>query len=346
MGHGSTGGGMIGGADGVDAIRAGDEAAFGRAVGRHQRELQVHCYRMLGSFEEARDLTQETFLRAWTGRSTFRGDASLRAWLYRIATNACLDFLAKHPREPLGSDGPAVRVPWLQPYPDDGIPDLVAADPTPDSVAVANETVELAFLAALQHLGPKERAVLILRDVLGWSAPEAAEVLGASVGAVTSRLQRARVTMRAHLPERRADWSAATEPGAQLAVVRQLMDALERADDDAIAALLHEDVLVAHQGHAGGNLDATPVWYSGRATVIEGWAPILHGPHAQDLRFVLTRANNAPAYGVYARGAGSDGPFEPFAFSVLRIEDGQIVELTTFGVEMVAAFGLPAVVAA
>jgi RNA polymerase sigma-70 factor (ECF subfamily) len=332
--------------DGVDAIRAGDEAAFGRAVGRHQRELQVHCYRMLGSFEEARDLTQETFLRAWTGRSTFRGDSSLRAWLYRIATNACLDFLAKHTREPLGSDGPPVRVPWLQPYPDDVMLDGVAAEPTPDTVAVANETVELAFLAALQHLSPNERAVLILRDVLGWSAPEAAEALGVSVGAVTSRLQRARVTMRAHLPERRADWRAATEPGAQLAVVRQFMAALERADDDAIAALLHEDVLVAHQGGAGGNADAAPVWYSGRATVIEGWAPILHGPHAQDLRFVLTRANNAPAYGVYARAAGSSGPFEPFAFSVVRIEDGQIIELTTFGVEMVAAFGLPTVVAA
>jgi RNA polymerase sigma-70 factor (ECF subfamily) len=151
--------------------------------------------------------------------------------------------------------------------------------------------------------------------------------------------------MRVHLPERRADWRA-VEPGDQLAVVRQFMSALERADEDAIAALLHEDVLVAHQGHAGGNPDAAPVWYSGRAAVVEAWAPILHGPHAHDLRFVLTRANNAPAYGVYASAAGGDGPFEPFAFSVVRVEDAQIIEITTFGVEMVAAFGLPGAVAA
>ncbi|MEJ3651452.1 RNA polymerase subunit sigma-70 [Actinomycetes bacterium KLBMP 9759] len=328
--------------DGVEAIRAGDEAAFSQAVGRHQRELQVHCYRMLGSFEEARDLTQETFLRAWTGRATFRGDASLRAWLYRIATNACLDFLTKHPRKPMDVDGPAVRVPWLQPYPDD-----IAPEPEPDVVAVAKETVELAFLAALQHLTPKERAVLILRDVLGWSAPEVADVLGAGVGAVTSRLQRARITMRVHLPQRRADWSAApAEQPAEREVLRRFMAALERADDDEIAALLHEDVLVAHQGRAGGNLGVEPVWYSGRSTVVEGWAPILHGPHAQELRMVLTRANNAPAYAVYAREPGSDGPFEPFAFSVLRVEDGLVVELTTFGTDMIPAFGLPEAVAA
>ncbi|WP_232665624.1 RNA polymerase subunit sigma-70 [Pseudonocardia sp. TRM90224] len=332
--------------DGVEAIRAGDEAAFSHAVGRHQRELQVHCYRMLGSFEEARDLTQEAFLRAWTGRATFRGDAPLRAWLYRIATNACLDFLAKHPRRPMeiapDQHGPAVRVPWLQPYPDD-----IAPEPEPDAATVAKETVELAFLAALQHLTPKERAVLILRDVLGWSAREVSEALGAGVGAVTSRLQRARITMRVHLPERRADWSATTAgQQSEREVLRRFMAALERADDDAIAALLHEDVLVAHQGRAGGNLSVDPVWYSGRATVVDGWAPILHGPHAQELRMVLTSANNAPAYAVYARDPGSDKPFEPFAFSVLRVENGLVVELTTFGVEMVAAFGLPGTVAA
>ena len=156
-----------------------DETAFGALIERHRRELQVHCYRMLGSLDEAEDLTQETFLRAWRFRETYAGRASLRAWLYRIATNACLDALEKRPRTPT-EDG---EVPWLQPIPDDLL--LAAADET-DAEVVARETIELAFLVALQHLPPRPRAVLILRDVLGWRARDTAELLETTEASVNS----------------------------------------------------------------------------------------------------------------------------------------------------------------
>ncbi|MBM7786213.1 RNA polymerase subunit sigma-70 [Tenggerimyces flavus] len=324
------------------AVQAGDEAAFGRLVGKHQRELQVHSYRMLGSFEESQDLTQETFLRAWTGRATYRGDAPVRAWLYKIATNACLDFLAKHPRPRLTAPegSPPVSVPWLQPYPDELLENLAAPDDTPDAMVVAKETIELAFLTAIQHLRPKERAVLILRDVLGWPAKNAAATLDTTVAAVNSALQRARLTMRTQLPERRADWLA--DPSAEdLAVLRRFMTALERVDEHALATLLAEDAIVGHQGHAGGNLEAVPVWYSGRQTIVEGWEPILRGPHAQEFRLMETRANRQLALGAYIRPAGSSGPFLPFVVELVRISGGELVELMAYGPELFDAFGLP-----
>jgi RNA polymerase sigma-70 factor (ECF subfamily) len=323
-----------------------DEAEFGRLVGRYQRELQLHCYRMLGSFEESQDLTQETFLRAWTGRATFRGDAPIRAWLYRIATNACLDYLAKHPRPKLTAPAgaPAVAVPWLQPYPDELLEGLATTDAPPDAVVVAKETVELAFLAAIQHLRPKERAVLVLRDVLGWPAKDAAAVLDTTVAAVNSALQRARLTMRTQLPDRRADWEPNDPSAEDLAVLRRFMTALENVDEPAIAALLAEDAVVGHQGRAGGNLEVAPVWYSGRQTILDGWAPILRGPDAQEFRLLETRANRSLALAAYIRKPGSDGPFEPFVLELVRIEDGQLTEMLAYGPELFDAFGLPTTV--
>ena len=153
----------------VTAVRAGDEAAFGHLTERHRRELHVHCYRMLGSFEEAEDLVQETFLRAWRSRATFAGGPGLRPWLYRIATNACLDALRRRSRRVTTADSLA-EVPWLQPYPDRLLDEVAPSEEQPDAVLVSRETIELAFLALIQLLPARQRAVVILRDVLGWSA--------------------------------------------------------------------------------------------------------------------------------------------------------------------------------
>ena len=196
------------------------ESEFAALVERHRRELQVHCYRMLGSFEDSEDLVQETFLRAWRKRASFSsgGPSSFRAWLYRIATNACLDVLRSRPRrvlppqvapagDPAAPPSPPADLPWLQPYPDRLLEPIAPAEDEPGAVVVARETIELAFLAAIQHLPPRQRAVLILRDVLGWSAKDTASLLDASVASVNSALQRARATLRDRLGERRTEWA-------------------------------------------------------------------------------------------------------------------------------------------
>src|SRR5918995_126434 len=179
-----------------------NETAFSALVERHRRELQVHCYRMLGSLDEAEDLTQETFLRAWRKRASFEGRSTIRAWLYRIATNACLDALQRRPRRATGGG-----VAWLQPYPDELLEGVAAPGDEPDAAAVEKETIELAFMVAVQHLPPRPRAVLILRDVLGWSAKETAALLETSVPAANSALQRARAALKEHLPEHRSEWA-------------------------------------------------------------------------------------------------------------------------------------------
>jgi RNA polymerase sigma-70 factor, ECF subfamily len=190
-----------------------DEVAFAELAERHRHELRVHCYRMLGSFDDAEDMVQETFLRAWRKRADFEGRSSFRAWLYRIATNACIDDARRpqrvlpHQLEPASYPAvpmpPRNDLPWLQPFPDQLLEVAAPREAEPDAVALRRETIELAFLVAIQHLPPRQRAVLILRDVLGWPAKEAAEVLDMSVASVNSALQRARPVLREHLPERR-----------------------------------------------------------------------------------------------------------------------------------------------
>ena len=218
------------------------EAEFGELTERHRRELRVHCYRMLGSYDEAEDLVQETFLRAWRRRDGFEGRSSFRTWLYSIATNACLDRLDRMPREPKPyavppAIGPAdaerpAELPWLQPYPDAELP---------EEQVVARETIELAFLVAIQHLPPVQRAALILRDVLGWSAPETADALGTSVAGVKSALQRARPVLRERLPQRRTEWS-----GDPTKEERELLDryiaAMDARDASALAAQHAPDI--------------------------------------------------------------------------------------------------------
>src|SRR6476646_9146107 len=182
------------------------EAGFTALVARHRRELHVHCYRMLASFEEAEDAVQETFLRAWRGRNGVDGSTMFRAWLYRIATNVCLDLLRSRSRR-LTTMRTFAEVPWLQPYPDQLLDEVAPTEDEPDSVVVERETIELAFLAAMQVLPPRQRAALIARDVLGWPASETATLLDTSVAAANSALQRARTTMSEHLPANRSEWS-------------------------------------------------------------------------------------------------------------------------------------------
>jgi RNA polymerase sigma-70 factor, ECF subfamily len=314
----------------VAAAQAGDEAAFSGLVERYRPELQVHCYRMLGSFEESEDLTQETFLRAWRKRTGFRGKASFRAWLYRIATNACLDALARRPRRAL----PQSEVPWLQPYPDELLDEVRATDAGPDDVVVSKETIELAFLVAIQHLSPKQRAVLILRDVLGWSAKDTASLLETSVASVTSALQRARATLKRHLPVRRDDWSAESNPtSGEQALVKRYIEATERLDTHALLMMLSEDARFSMPPQPG-------VWV-GRDTIVASW---LEGGFGcgdyQDFRCILTRANRQPAVANYVRRPGGS-EYRALAVDVLRIEDDAVAEIVTFGPNVFAPLGLP-----
>jgi RNA polymerase sigma-70 factor, ECF subfamily len=319
----------------VALARDGDEAAFAELTGRYRGELQVHCYRMLGSVHDAEDLVQETFLKAWRRRASYRGTATFRAWLYKIATNACLDQLDRRVPVPLpaladapAAPLPAVAAPFLRPCPDSLLEHVVA-----------RETVELAFLAAVQHLPPRQRAVLVLRDVLGWPARETAGCLDVSVASVNSALQRARATMRVQLPSRRLDWSA-DATAAEREVVARYMAALESADDTALADLLAQDVRCSQAPWAGGNMSGDPVWYSGRSTVLSGWQPVLHGPDRRSFRCVATRANGSPAVATYV-GLPGGGVFEPFGLSVLRIVDGLVAEITVYGAEVYPLFDLP-----
>jgi RNA polymerase sigma-70 factor (TIGR02960 family) len=312
----------------VAAARAGDEAAFAALVDRHRRELHVHCYRMLGSFEEAEDLVQETFLRAWRRRQRFQGGPGFRAWLYRIATNACLDELRRSRRR-VPSLHSFAEVPWLQPYPDRLLDEVAPSDSQPEAVAVARETIELTFLAVIQLLPPRQRAVLLLRDVLGWSAGATASALDTSVAAANSALQRARATLREQLPARRSEWSGSEPSDQERALLAGFIDAHERADAAAAAALVREDIRITMPPH--------PWCYDGLASI----APLLQGiSEPGDWRLLPTRANRQPAAANYLRAPGDTG-FRAFKLDVLRVEGGAIAEITTFDARLFPAFGLP-----
>ena len=315
----------------VAAAWVGDESAFASLVERYRRELHVHCYRMLGSFEEAEDVVQETFLRAWRHRRTFEARSSFRAWLYRIATNACLDTLARRRGLERRSAQPSAgELPWLQPYPDRLLDEVASDDDEPDAVVVDRETIELAFLVAIQHLPPRQRAVLILRDVLGWSAKETAGLLEVSVAAANSALQRARAALKEHLPRHRSEWSVAAEPSeAERALLARYVDATERGDGDAIAELLRED--------ARFTMPPEPFVVVGREAIVRSW---VEGGFGADwfghMRCVLTRANMQPAVAVYLRRPG-DSEYRALAVDVLRIESGVVAEVTAFGADVFPA---------
>ena len=312
----------------VSGLGEVDEPAFTALAERHRRELHVHCYRMLGSFEDAEDTVQETFLRAWRRRETFEGRSTFRAWLYRIATNACLDLLAKRRPEPATGG----EVLWLQPYPDRLLDELPATDADePEAVAFARETIELAYLVAVQHLAPRPRAVLILRDVLGWPAKDAAELLGDSVNSVNSALQRARAGMREHLPAERQDWTGSEEDAETRELVRRFTDASVATDIDALAAMLRDDVRCS--------MPPTPGLHIGRDAVVHDW--IADGFEGMTgLRAVPTSANRQPALAFY-HWREQEGAYVPLTLDVLRIVDGAIAEITTFHDDQFPRFGLP-----
>ena len=321
----------------VVAAQAGDEAAFAALVEPHRRELQVHCYRMLGSLEDSEDVVQETFLRAWRNRESFQGRSSFRAWLYRIATNACLDALGRRPREvTLQPEAPPLaEVPWLQPYPDELLEGVASSDDQPEAEVVAKETIELAFIAAIQLLPPKQRAVLISRDVLGWSAAESAALLDLTVAAVNSALQRARATMKQHLPERRLDWGRDSDTSkSQRLLLQRYMEATDQGDVAGMTKLLRQDALCS--------MPPNPQWWVGGEEIVASWVEGGFGdPAFGELRCVPTRANRQPAVAVYHRRPG-ESVFRPLMLDVLRVEEDGVAEIVAFPLEpLVEPLGLP-----
>jgi RNA polymerase sigma-70 factor (TIGR02960 family) len=310
-------------------VTAADEAAFAARAEPHRRELHVHCYRMLGSFEGAEDAVQETLLRAWRRRATFAGGTLFRAWLYRIATNVCLDELRRRERRVPALE--SIRdVPWLQPYPDRLLDEVAPREEEPDAVVFARETIELAFIAVIQALPPRQRAVLILRDVLEWSAAETAELLEISVAAANSALQRARATLGAsELPAACATDELSDE---ERALLRGFVETHESGDIEAAAAMIRDDVRVT--------MPPQPWLFEGRAAIVELMRRAI-GPDRQgDWLLVPTRANRMPAAAGYLRAHG-DTLHRAFKLDVLRVQDGLIAEITTFDARLFGAFGLP-----
>jgi RNA polymerase sigma-70 factor, ECF subfamily len=306
---------------------------------QHRAELRAYCYRMLGSPFEAEDAVQETFIRAWRGLENFEGRAALRSWLYRIATNVSLDLLNGRERRALPMDlGPArepiesnlntlPEVTWIEPVPDG----LVVTEGDPAEVAVSRETIRLAFVAALQHLPPRQRAVLILCEVLRWKASEVAKLLDTSVASVNSALQRARATLE-ESDLNAADTSASVDE-ADAELLARYVQAFEQYDMDALISLIQED--------ATQSMPPYDLWLSGREDILRWWV----GPGAgcRGSRVIPTvAANGSPAFGQYKPSDTGEG-YDPWALQVLEISDGRIVEFTFFlDTERVfPLFGLP-----
>jgi RNA polymerase sigma-70 factor (ECF subfamily) len=306
---------------------ATDETGFGNLIESHRRELHVHCYRMLASFHEADDAVQETFLRAWRHRKGFDEGDNLRAWLYRVATNVCLDMLrqrSRHQRKITSFPD----VPWITPYPDVLLDEMGDA---PDTKAVDRETIELLFLAALQTLPPRQRTALIARDVLGWSANESAELLETSVAAANSAVQRARAAMREHLPRSRTEWTGDPNP-EEREILDRFIDAHQRLDAAAAIAIAGEDIRIT--------MPPYPWLFEGPDEMLPLLDRAFGDDRDGDWRLLPTMANRLPAAASYLQRTG-DSVFRATKLDVLQVRDEKIIAITTFGPELFPAFDLP-----
>jgi RNA polymerase sigma-70 factor (TIGR02960 family) len=327
----------------LDRARAGDGQAFREVIEPYWSELQVHCYRILGSVQDAEDLLQETLLAAWRGLSGFEGRASLRSWLYRIATNRCLNALrdgARRPREQLANPS-EVPLPeptrrsdpsWLEPYPDILLDELPDTAPGPEARYEARESVSLAFLAALQHLPPRQRAVLLLRDVLGFRAAEVASILETTEDSVTNALKRARAALAGRLPGPGRDQAPLPHSARERKLVEDFTVAFENGDVPAVLALLTEDVWLT--------MPPLPLEYQGLAATGHFLSTVaMRG--GRRFRLVPTRANGQPAFGCYLIDPGT-----PIAHAhgllVLTLSGDRISALTRFiDNALLPPFGLP-----
>ena len=328
------------------SAKGGDRRAFQQLTEPHRRELLVHCYRMLGSFHDAEDLVQETLLRAWRGLKSFDGRASTRYWLYRIATNACLNALATRASasrvlpetespatEQMPDREPASDIAWLEPYPDSALEQIADDAPGPDAKYEMREAVQLAFIAAIQLLPPRQRATLLLTDVLGWSAAESARLLDSSVAAVNSALQRARTTLEERLAGRPPQVGVAASE-EQRVLFERYVRAWESTDVDGFTALLQEDAVMS--------MPPWRQWYRGRAAIASFFARTGRpGGHAP-FRLVPTAANRQPAFAFYSRWQSPEWRFH--SIQLLTLQGDTIATMTSFVMPPLASvFDLPAV---
>jgi RNA polymerase sigma-70 factor, ECF subfamily len=328
----------------LDAARAGDEKAFALLIGPYQAQLRTHCYRMLGSLHDAEDALQETMLRAWSGLARFESRSSLRSWLYRIATNASLRMIEKRPKRVLPIDyGPAAdphlafgepltESIWLEPYPDAQL-GVESSMLGPDARYEQRESIELAFAAAFQHLPARQRAVLILRDVLGFSARETAEALEMTPVAIDSALQRAHKTVEERVPAETQQATLRALGGSELRqIVNRFADAWEHNDVDAVVAMLADDARIT--------MPPWPSWYRGRdaiATFLRSWPLSLR----KRWQLLPTGANGQPAVAGYLWNEQTTA-FRPETIIVLTFQAARIKEITAFrSPEVFALFGLP-----
>jgi RNA polymerase sigma-70 factor (ECF subfamily) len=319
--------------------RAGDGEAFGQLVEPYRRELQVHCYRMLGSLVDAEDALQDTLLSAWQGLARFEGRASVRTWLYRVATSRCLDSLRsvarRRPTSMPAADGDAPaptrtgEVLWLEPYPDVLLDTLADSAPGPEARYEARESISLAFVKALHLLPPRQRATMILREVLGFHASEAAAILGTTEESVTSALKRARATLHRRYPTA-AQWEPPPSPGgaAERDLVERLTRAFEAGDVAGIVALLTEDAWLT--------MPPLPMEYQGRDLAARFLTAVGRG---RTWRLVPTRANGQPAFGFYVRDLHAS-VCHPLGLLVLTLSGSRICAMTRFDSSFLPRFGL------
>jgi len=321
----------------LDRARRGDHDAFDRLVGPYRAELQVHCYRILGSLPDAEDVLQETMLAAWTGLGAFEGRSSVRTWLYRIATNRSLNHLRAAERRPqaalpAGAPDPTSlgEVPWLQPFPDSILDELPDHQPGPEARYESREAITLAFITAMQHLPPRQRATLILRDVLGYPASDTADMLGISVTAANNALKRARASLQRSGPHASGRTTAAPTKEDE-ALLQRFVDAFMVFDVDTMVALMSEDVWL--------KMPPSPFEFRGREAAHQFFSVIAE-QRPPRTRFVRTRANGQPAWGAY-RPDPATGLLRLTSIEVAAVADGFITELTRFETTVAPWFDLP-----